>query len=223
MVDQPNKSTRKVDFASPLTFRNAFWFPVQDRAARIDVLIGALLFFIPIIGFALNMGFRLHIVHNLLMHQSKLPSWSDWRTMLRHGLLTTVVILGFHTPAWCCLVLAYGLDSIVMYAIGLGLWAVGLYILPGYMTVFAVAFDSRVLLQPQLALRRVRRGGVTYLRAWCIALSAAMLSFLGIVCCGVGFAVSSVWFWHVAAFSFGWSFAHTEKLMHGGVQSSLGL
>lgn len=45
-------------------------------------------------------------------------------------------------------------------------------------------------------------GGPAYWHAWAIALSALVLSFLGLLALGVGFLVTSVWFWQVAGFSF---------------------
>ena len=38
--------------------------------------------------------------------------------------------------------------------------------------------------------------------AWSIALTALILSFGGLLLLGVGFLVTSVWFWQVAGFSF---------------------
>ena len=46
------------------------------------------------------------------------------------------------------------------------------------------------------------QGGAAYWRAWSIALTALVLSLSGLLVLGVGFLVTSVWFWQVAGFSF---------------------
>jgi hypothetical protein len=82
--------------------------------------------------------------------------------------------------------------------------------IPGYMTHYCVDFDPREIFNPARALRRAFEGGALYWKAWAIALSALTLSFGGLSCFGVGFLVTSVWFWQVAGFSFASAF--TRKL-----------
>ncbi|MBG6135971.1 hypothetical protein [Longispora fulva] len=58
------------------------------------------------------------------------------------------------------------------------------------------------LRRPVCALRRVAACGTGYWRAWAIALPALAASLLGLPAGGIGFTITSVWFWHVAGFSF---------------------
>lgn len=51
-----------------------------------------------------------------------------------------------------------------------------------------------------------------YLKAWLIALSGLVLSFLGLLVFGLGFLVTSVWFWQVAAFGFATTFVEKHDL-----------
>jgi len=73
---------------------------------------------------------------------------------------------------------------------------------PGYMTHYCHALDASEIFNPLKALRRVREGGRKYWHAWGIALAALGCSFLGLLGFGVGFLVTSVWFWQVAGFGF---------------------
>ena len=55
-------------------------------------------------------------------------------------------------------------------------------------------------------MRRVAEGGKDYWHAWLIALAALCCSFVGLLAFGVGFLVTSVWFWQVAGFGFATAF-----------------
>ena len=68
-------------------------------------------------------------------------------------------------------------------------------------------WPGSIVFDPFRALRRVGQGGRDYWRAWGIALAALGLSFLGLLAFGIGFLVTSVWFWQVAGFSFATVFA----------------
>ena len=52
------------------------------------------------------------------------------------------------------------------------------------------------------ALRRCVEGGTAYCHAWLITLCALVVSLGGLLALGVGFLLTSVWFWQVAGFSF---------------------
>ncbi len=85
--------------------------------------------------------------------------------------------------------------------------------IPGYMTHYCHDFDAREIFNPFRALRRVFEGGSAYWKAWAIALTALLLSFLGLLAAGVGFLFTSVWFWQVAGFSFASVFSKRFNLM----------
>jgi len=74
--------------------------------------------------------------------------------------------------------------------------------IPGYMSHYCREFDTAEIYDPFRALRRCMQGGIAYWHAWLIALTALMVSFVGLLALGVGFLVTSVWFWQVAGFSF---------------------
>jgi hypothetical protein len=78
----------------------------------------------------------------------------------------------------------------------------GVFTLPGCMTVYACEGDARVLRQPRAAFRRALEHRRVYLRAWGISLAAVSLSFLGLLALGVGFVFASVWSWEVVGYAF---------------------
>jgi hypothetical protein len=79
------------------------------------------------------------------------------------------------------------------------------------MTHYCRAFDVREIFDPMLAFSRALQGGWAYWKAWAIALSALALSFLGLLF-GLGFLLTSVWFWQVAGFSFASVFTRRFEL-----------
>jgi len=69
------------------------------------------------------------------------------------------------------------------------------------------------------ALRRCIQGGRAYWQAWSITLAALAISFSGLLALGVGFLVTSIWFWQVAGFSFASVFTQRfglDSVVRGG-------
>jgi hypothetical protein len=60
---------QSIDLSTPLSIRSAFLFPLQSRAARQEVVWGALLLCIPIVGWLLATaavpGYMTHYCHSL--------------------------------------------------------------------------------------------------------------------------------------------------------------
>jgi hypothetical protein len=121
--------------------------------------------------------------------------------------------------------LEYHLPALVLG--GVGLWkgsrvcwigaivvgALASVAVPGYMSHYCRHFDAAEVFNPLRALRRVGQGGRAYWHAWLITLSALALSFVGLLGLGVGFLVTSVWFWQVAGFSFATVFSQRFDLV----------
>jgi hypothetical protein len=49
----------------PLSLRNAWRFPLQSEASKRDLVKGALWLCVPVVGWLMNMGHRIRIVHNM--------------------------------------------------------------------------------------------------------------------------------------------------------------
>jgi hypothetical protein len=78
-----------VDLSTPLALRTSFRFPLQSPAARRDLLWGAaLLVLLPGIGWVLNMGHRIRVVHRLQHGEPPWPAWGGYGELFKHGLIT---------------------------------------------------------------------------------------------------------------------------------------
>lgn len=193
---------------SELNFKECFLFPFSSRQARRDTFEGAIWLVILPVGWVMNLGHRLDVVKRLFHDES--PFFQGFRpfshTFLR-GLRATMAIAvyltpslflaglvhSFQTPRYCCLILTA--FSVIAFLLGI-------FSLPGGMTYNAAFDDISYLYRPDKAFRRAVRGGQLYLKAWCIGLTAIILSLLGLLVFGVGFLYSSVWAWQVVGFAF---------------------
>jgi hypothetical protein len=192
----------RVDLHTPLSVRSAFVYPLQSDLARRELLWGAVLLLIPGLGWLLNMGHRIQMVHHMHHGQEAWPAWRDYPLLVRNGAITFLGMLYYASPGLLALAVArqFGLAWLQVPAALLLLAAV--IAIPGYMTHYCRDFDRREVFDPARAVRRVLEGGRAYWKAWGIALVALALSFLGLLAFGVGFLATSVWFWQVAGFSF---------------------
>jgi len=198
----PNDGAAPIDLRTPLSLRTSFAWPLQTAESRREVLIGAALLLVPFVGWLLNMGHRVVLVHRMVHGQSAWPAWREPWQLLKHGLVTFGGMAGYYLPGAALGWMGWRTGSVPLMAAGGLLLALATIAIPGYMTHYCRAFDPREIYDPVRALSRALQGGRAYWRAWGIALCALALSFAGLIALGVGFLVTSVWFWQVAGFSF---------------------
>jgi hypothetical protein len=201
-----------IDLRTPLSLRTSFAFPLQTAESRREVLIGGALVLVPFVGWLLNMGHRVVMVHRM-MHG--LPAWPAWRRpgeLLWHGLVTFGGMVYYYLPGAALAYAGWRQDSVWMMGIGAVLLALATLAIPGYMSHYCRDFDAAEIYNPVRALSRAVQGGRAYWNAWGIALCALALSFLGLLALGIGFLATSVWFWQVAGFSFARVFAQKYAL-----------
>lgn len=201
-----------IDLNSPLTISNAFRFPLQNRQAVRDLVLGSLILFIPVLGFMLNMGYRLHLVHNLQQSKEPWPGWKQPGQLLQHGAIASIAITAYHIPAFLFLSAWWLLDTNWLLLPSIMLWLIATFSLPGFMTFYCVSFDAREVWNPVRALSRAYQGGRPYLNAWAIGICGVLVSFLGLLIAGIGVALTSVWFRQAAAFCFARVFTEQYKL-----------
>lgn len=205
-------SSPPIDLRSPLSLRTSFRFPLQSPLARREVLWGALLLLVPGVGWLLNMGHRIEVVHQMQHGRPPWPSWHDYPRLLKHGTLTALGMLLYGSPSLLVAAAAWATGKPALYALAALLFAAAVVAIPGYMSHYCRHFDPREIFHPTRALSRVYQGGAPYWQAWGIALAALAVSLLGGLAFGVGFLASSVWFWQVAGFSFATVFTRRFEL-----------
>lgn len=205
-----------IDLGTPLGLRSAFAFPLQSRESRKELMIGAALLLLPVVGWLLNLGHRVQMVHNMQVGVSAWPAWRHYGRLLKYGTVTFLGMVQYHLPAIVLGAVAWQNGSTVLGVLAVGLWVLALAAVPGFMSHYCLRFDAGEVFHPARALRRVVQGGRGYWHAWVIALTALAVSFLGLVGLGVGFLLTSVWFWQVAGFSFATVFSQQLDLRSEG-------
>ncbi|NKB88498.1 MAG: hypothetical protein GKS06_09780 [Acidobacteria bacterium] len=198
----PENADQEIDLTTALSLRASFSFPLQSKLARREIVIGGLWLLVPGIGWLLNMGHRIVMVHNMQHGRSAWPAWSNYPALLRHGAITFLGMLEYHAPAIVCGVGAWLTGNGWLWVAAVVLWIPATIAVPGFMSHYCLHLDAREIFDPLRAMSRVFEGGAAYWRAWTIVLLALALSFVGLLALGVGFLFTSVWFWQAAGFSF---------------------
>jgi hypothetical protein len=184
---------------------------METREARRDLLIGGcLLLTFNVLGWILNLGNRLNVVSRLRADDPPyFRGFKPWGYTFRRGCISFLAISLYLAPAGLFGLLAFwcrqsGADAGRYGLAGLSACAfcLGVFTLPGCMTVYAVEGDPKVLRRPAAAFLRAWNHRKAYLYAWWIALLSILLSFLGLLVLGVGFLFTSVWAWDVVGYAF---------------------
>jgi hypothetical protein len=191
-----------------LTVRDAFLFPVATKEARRDVLIGGLLLALLLIGWILNLGNRLNVVSRLSADDRPyFRGFRPWGHTFRRGCLSFATISSYLAPAVVLAILSVSFfptgspARVVCGTLAIAAFCLGVFTLPGCMTVYAVEGDPSVLRRPVAAFGRAWQHRRPYLFAWWIALLSVVLSFVGLLAAGIGFLFTSVWAWEVVGYA----------------------
>jgi hypothetical protein len=191
-----------IDLKSELTFLNAYKFPIRTDKSRQELLWGALLLLVPFIGWILNMGHRIEMVHNMQNGRPPWPAWGNYYKIFKNGAITFLGMLYYYTPGLGMYTLGWYFENWALKFLAVLLFIFATLAIPGYMSHYCKNFDVQEIFNPIQASHRIFQGGVLYWKAWSIALSALIVSFLGLFFFGIGFLITSVWFWQVAGYSF---------------------
>ena len=218
MEPRPNFTETKIDLATPLSMKSAFRFPLQSAEARKEVLWGAMLLLIPLIGCLLNMGHRIEMVHRMQHGKSAWPSWGKYNRLFRSGLIVWLGMVCYYAPAMVLTAAGWRFGNAWVYAAALLAFLLASIAIPGYMTHYCRTYDYREIFNPLRAFHRIQEGGSAYWKAWGIALAALSVSLLGLLALGAGFLVTSVWFWQVAGYSFAAVFSKKFALTETGTR-----
>src|SRR6185436_17030926 len=127
-----------------LKVRDALLFPVATKEARRDVLIGGLLLGLLLIGWILNLGNRLNVVSRLSTDDRPyFRGFRPWGYTFRRGCISLATISSYLAPAALLALLSVWSSPAApaRYACGalaIAAFCLGVFTLPGCMTVYAV-------------------------------------------------------------------------------------
>jgi hypothetical protein len=121
-----------IDVRHPLTLASSLRFPLQSAESRRDLVIGGLWLLVPVVGWLMNMGHRIVIVHRMHRGQTPWPAWQDPRALLKHGVFTFLGMVWYGWPGVGLMALGWWWRWPAMGALGLVLWALAVIAIPGY-------------------------------------------------------------------------------------------
>src|SRR5213593_3107524 len=124
-----------IDLSTPLSMRSSFRFPLQSDASRRELLWGAvLLVVLPGIGWFLNMGHRVVVVHQMQHGEPPWPAWKNYPGLLWHGLITFGGMLYYSAPGLALAYVSWMLRSRAAAVAAAGLLVTATIAIPGYMS-----------------------------------------------------------------------------------------
>jgi hypothetical protein len=107
-----------IDLGTPLSLRSALRFPLQSKSARRDVLWGALWLLVPGVGWLLNLGHRITMLHRTQHGLPPTDAWREHGQLLKHGALTALGMLLYAAPGVLVLACAMRTAQPWPYALG---------------------------------------------------------------------------------------------------------
>ena len=132
-----------IDLHSELTFRNSFKFPIQNALARREVLFGAVLVLVPLVGWLLNMGHRIEMVHRMHHEQPAWPSWNNYGRLLRSGIITFLGMVYYYLPGAVLGIISFHTRQPWLGVLASVLLLLATVAIPGYMTHYCRNYDAR--------------------------------------------------------------------------------
>ncbi|HLW55540.1 MAG TPA: hypothetical protein VKW06_22115 [Candidatus Angelobacter sp.] len=126
------------------------------------MLIGAVLVLVPVVGWVLNMGHRIEMVHKMHIGQPAWPSWNNYPRLLKSGTVTLLGMIYYYTPGAVVAVLGLHQRQVWLEALSALLLLLATVAIPGYMTHYCLNYDAGEIFNPVRAFGRTLQGGGLY-------------------------------------------------------------
>ena len=112
-----------IDLSTPLSLASSFRFPLQSPESRREIAWGALLLvLLPGVGWFLNMGHRIVVVHRMQHGEPPWPAWKNYPQLLGHGLITFGGMLYYSAPGLALAYVSWALRSRAAAVAAAGCW-----------------------------------------------------------------------------------------------------
>jgi hypothetical protein len=104
---------------------------------------------LPGVGWLLNMGHRIMVVHRMQHGHAPWPAWQDYRQLLRHGVTTFVGMVYYYIPGLIALYSWWVVGSEAFAALAATLIAGATLAIPGYMSHYCRELDPAEIYNPR--------------------------------------------------------------------------
>lgn len=205
-----------------LNIGRSFTYMFDDEAWIKKIVIGGLLFFIPVVNFMV-LGYMLEVLKRTADGMDiPLPEWEDLGGKFIKGLIFFVIGFIYQIPMMPLLCLSFGLMGV--YVLGVGgvgdnevlmnmarmfracsncvylTYAIAvLFVAPAAIIRYAVTRDFMSAFQFGKIFTFIRDNIANYVVALALALAAVCISYLGVIACFVGLLFTLFWYYLVMA------------------------
>jgi hypothetical protein len=184
----------------------SFTYMLQQPGGLVKLIIGGLLMFVPIIGWAFVAGYIIRTMRQVAAGSDSLPEWTDWGQLLVSGLLVWVGTLIYEIP------------GIIMGRFGTGgsilqtLWGLVVFIvLPAALVRFAASDDFGAFFDFDAIFSFIQTNSSNYILAVVLALVAGFLAMFGLILLVVGVVFTIMWAALVTAHLYGSVWANQPR------------
>lgn len=197
-----------------MDFGLAFSYVFRDPSWIKKLLIAGLLVFVPIIGWAMILGYSLQIIRNVYQGgDSLLPEWTNFGELLVSGIVAWVGIFIWLLPVTiissCIQLFGQGDDG--MSGVGLLLTCLFLPIQLVYQIVFPPIVTARyavnrtfgTMFQFGEIFQQVQRAGSALVILFLISLVAYLIAGVGLIACIIGVVFTAAYAGFVVAHATG--------------------
>jgi hypothetical protein len=176
----------------------AFNYPFQDPKWLTKVAIFALLVFVPIFGWLVNLGYVLRIMKNVVEGKDvPLPEWDGFGLMFAEGLKAFIVALVWLIPAIVIgLILALG-DNFIFTLLSRIVFALTSAFIYAAVVPVALTGEMAAGLKFQVIIDRVMSNIGDYIIIVVIGLVVSIISSFGLLGACVGAIISLFYLWLV--------------------------
>lgn len=182
----------------------SFVYMVQQPGGLGKILIGGLLLFLPIIGWAIVGGYFIRTLREVSLGGENLPEWTDFGELLVKGLLAWAGSLLYQLPGF----LLSGGDD--FNALG-SLWGLVVFIvLPAALIRFAVTDNFGAFFDFSEIFNFIQRNLNNYVIALVLSLVAWFMSLFGFILLVLGVVFTFFWAALVIAHLYGSVYAARE-------------
>jgi hypothetical protein len=166
----------------------SFTYMFKQDGFITKLLIGGVLMFIPILGWACVAGYALRTMRAVSDGEDFLPEWTDWGDLFIKGLLVWVVSVVFEIPG-----LILGRFGSIGSLLAM-LWGiVVLVVLPAALLRFATRDNFAAAFEFSAIIDFIKTNSSNYILAVILGLVAGFIAGFGIILLVVGLAFTYFW------------------------------
>lgn len=166
----------------------SFTYMLQQPGGIGKLVIGGLLMFLPIIGWAFVAGYMIRTMRQVALGSDSLPEWTDWGQLLVTGLLVWAGSLIYEVPGM--ILGRFGTAGSLLQS----LWGLVVFVvLPAALIRFAASDNFGSFFDFTEIFAFIQTNSSNYILAIVLAVVAGFLSIFGLILLVVGVVFTIMW------------------------------